>query len=161
AGVTCIRPSALALDTVLGLNQLSCRIIENTTAGSTGGPACGESGKAPFWEPGGSKRAARPPGGVPAPQPAPRAPALVAEREGGDVIRLVALVCQRSLGDVAGVDRVEHVERAHHLGARRLGALVGRQRRERVEGEFAEASLGAGDLAVIGGREARRVLVVL
>src|SRR5947207_10687719 len=43
-GSTCIRPSALALDTARGLKALSWRAIANTTLLSTDGPTMRNSG---------------------------------------------------------------------------------------------------------------------
>ncbi len=82
------------------------------------------------------------------------------QHQRGDVVRLVAVVGHHRPGEIAGFDRVEKLGRANDVGLGRLGAVRAGQRREGVERELTEARLGARDLAVIGGRIARRLLVV-
>ena len=82
------------------------------------------------------------------------------QHQRGDVVRLVAVVGHHRPGEIAGFDRVEKLGRANDIGLGRLGAVCAGQRREGVEREFTEARFGARDLAVIGGRIARRLLVV-
>ena len=78
-----------------------------------------------------------------------------------DIGRLVAEIGHHRPGEIARLDGVEQLGRAHQVGRHRLVALGAGERGEGIERELAEPGLGAGDLAVIGGRIARRLLVAL
>ena len=78
-----------------------------------------------------------------------------------DVGRLVAKIGHHGPGQVAGLDGVEQFRRAHDVRRHRLVAVGAGEGGEGIERKLAEPGLGAGDLAVIGGRIARGLLVAL